>query len=167
MALDFSKKSSLLILDLINTKSKQPLVAAEIVVGPATVAEGDERYNSQLEITPSGTNSKLISKGVLRYNRIDVAAMFAPVLDDATIQDEEGLSVAAILNTLNSRFALGLSDEDFDITLIVKDVGTVSIFTLEDGRVYTGQLTLPLQAALLTPGAASAVEPSFGEASFE
>lgn len=143
MALDYTKKSSALILDLINTKAKRTLLAEEIDYGvPIPNEEEGAERNTLLVISPASGNERLLNDADLKYNRISLETMFGNVTQALFEDTPENFTPEAFLSAINAKYKLGLSNEDFDFATFKVEDGSAELVAFTDGLVYTGTLKL-------------------------
>lgn len=147
MSLDFSQRSSVLFLELINTKAKRPLFAEEVVIGEASFT--GEGLESTLILSPAAGQTKLVNDVALFYDRLPLETLFSEVSDKTVIAETVELTAQSVLDTLNERFKLGFSDEDFDLESLVFEEGFLSLTAKPNGLVYTGVLTVPYTSDLI------------------
>lgn len=142
IALDFSKKSSELMLDLINSKAKRALKLDEITFATPEIVEGIGTHDTKLTISPSPTAVKLVDDAVLTYKRPSLDLMFENVTTAVFEVQPEDLTAQQFLTAVNEKYSLGLSDEDFDLAGFVIEDGVGTLVAKTDGLVYVGTLAL-------------------------
>ena len=147
MALDFSKKSKALLLELINTKATRTLEEGELQFG-AVEASSEHSKNTKIHLSAVEGSPTLSGQQDFFYDRLDLAAVFADVQEQVTFT-ASGTSVntSDVIATIATRFKLGIAADD----IVVSDMDvsskpeSITIQAKEGGLVYTGQLTVKMQ----------------------
>ncbi len=144
MALDFSKKSDVLFLDLVNTKATRALAANEITIGaPGAGTTGGK--NTTVHLTAVAEAANLKGEADFHFDRLDLTTLFSSVQLGVSMTDAE-LTTLDIAARLNTAFGLGFSDLDIVSETIDHDAKpeSVTLTAVSTGLVYTGSVVVPL-----------------------
>lgn len=147
MALDFSKKSKALLLDLINTKATRTLEEGELQFGAVETSSEHEK-NTKIHLSAVEDSPTLSGQQDFFYNRLDLTTVFADVQDQVTFT-ASGTSVNTgdVIASIATTFKLGIAADD--IVVSDEDVSSkpesITIRAKEGGLVYTGQLVVKMQ----------------------
>lgn len=144
MALDFSKKSDALFLDLVNTKATRALAANEFTIGaPGAGVVGNKNTTVNLEAVVDAVNLK--GSAAFHYDRLDLTALFAGHTLSVEVVDgiDSALEIAAVLN---AKFGLNISELDIEDTQIdvPNEPASITLTALSAGLVYTGSVEVAL-----------------------
>lgn len=147
MALDFSKKSKALLLDLINTKATRTLEEGELQFGTVE-ASSEHSKNTKIHLSAVEGSPTLSGQQDFFYDRLDLTEVFADVQSSVTFT-ASGTSVNTgdVIASIATTFKLGIAADD----IVVSDMDvtskpeSITIQAKADGLVYTGQLTVKMQ----------------------
>lgn len=147
MALDFSKKSKALLLDLINTKATRTLEEGELQFG-AVEASSEHSKNTKIHLSAVEGSPTLSGQQDFFYDRLDLTAVFADVQEQVTFT-ASGTSVntSDVIANIAARFKLGIAADDIEVSEVDVTLKpeSITIQAKADGLVYTGQLTVKMQ----------------------
>lgn len=144
MALDFSKKSDALFLDLVNTKATRALAKEELDISGirAGLAGGK---NTTLTLKAAVGAPNLTGESLFHYDRLDLATLFAGHAQSYEVVDgiDSALEIVALINT---KYNLGLSDLDIEDTAIdvAGEQASITLTAKASSLVYTGTLNVAL-----------------------
>lgn len=144
MALDFSKKSDVLFLDLVNTKATRALVANEVTIGaPGAGTAGGKNTTVHLTAVADAVNLK--GEADFHFDRLDLTALFAGHTLSVEVVDgiDSALEIAAVLN---AKFGLNISELDIEDTAIdvPNEPASITLTALASSLVYTGSVEVAL-----------------------
>lgn len=144
MALDFSKKSDALFLDLVNTKATRALAANEITIGaPGAGTTGGK--NTTVHLTAVAEAPNLKGEADFHFDRLDLTTLFTGHTLSVEVVDgiDSALEIAA---ALNAKFGLNISELDIEDTAIdvASEPASITLTALATGLVYTGSVEVAL-----------------------
>lgn len=147
MALDFSKKSKALLLDLINTKATRTLEEGELQFGTVE-ASSEHSKNTKIHLSAAEGSPTLSGQQDFFYDRLDLTAVFADVQEQVTFT-ASGTSVNTgdVIASIATTFKLGIAADDIEVSEVDVTLKpeSITIQAKADGLVYTGQLTVKMQ----------------------
>lgn len=144
MALDFSKKSDELFLDLVNTKASRALSKDELVVGvPTAGTTGGKNTTVHLSAVPTAPH--LTGEADFHYNRLDLTFLFLGL--SPTLEVRAGIdSTLAVAAELNSRYGINISELDIEQTsfVIADEPASISLVARDTSLVFSGTVVVDL-----------------------
>ena len=146
MALDFSKKSDELFLELVNTKAKRALTKEEFTIGSPGAGTGTGGKNTTVQLTAAEAVSEtLIGQSDFHYDRLDLAQVFTGQTLSFEVAESDTTTLD-IVAKLAAKYNLGLSELDIESHPIDKDSKptSVTLVSVSTGLVYTGSLDVTL-----------------------
>lgn len=147
MALDFSKKSKALLLDLINTKATRTLEEGELQFG-AVEASSEHGKNTKIHLSAAEGSPTLSGQQDFFYDRLDLTAVFADVQDQVVFAaNRTSVNTGDVIASIAAIFKLGITADDVDVNDIDVTLKpeSITIQAKADGLVYTGNLTVKMQ----------------------
>ena len=148
MALDFSKKSKALLLDLINTKATRTLEEGELQFGTVE-ASSEHSKNTKIHLSAAEGSPTLSGQQDFFYDRLDLTAVFADVQDRVvySVGAASSVNTQDIISQIATQFNLGIAADDIEVSEVdvTSKPESITIQAKADGLVYTGQLTVKMQ----------------------
>lgn len=142
MALDFTKKSDELFLDLVNTKASRILSKDELTVGAPAVGT---TKNTVVHLAAVQNAQHLTGEADFHYDRLDLTALFLGL--SPTLEVRAGIdSTITVAAELNARYHINISALDIENTSFdaSAEPATISLVALASSLVFSGTVVIDL-----------------------
>lgn len=136
------------------------LLATDLTFG---AVEASTNPNREVQVGLEATPDALFSGSMdVFFDRLDLTAVFADAGIDNVTLIKGATTVGEVVDAINTRFGMGFTAEDFDLTAVVGEEDTEVVLTaLAGSYAFKGELLVDLAVAK-TPLAEAVVNPELG-----